>query len=315
MATPIDPTASGPGASRVEELRERLRPRGVAEQGATQIPAGERFALERVQALELQLSAAYQRERELTELAVRDGNEIATLELRVHELAERADRAEAAERALFEAENRAETEARRAELMETELASTRAEVDRLRRRVVELEASLRRALAEVGAASAARSRADRADVDQETARLEAAAERSLELADRLRLKVVDLESSLRSVIHEVGDATAVRLRAEQADAELAVAERAAGESTDTGSQTAEAEARLADLEERLASLDDRISGLSSDSSAVRDATDDEDILVVDEPEDDTVVDLREAEEAAPEPAQPPASRWSQWRAT
>ena len=38
--------------------------------------------------------------------------------------------------------------------MESELMSTRAEVDRLRTRVVELEASLRRALAEVGAATA-----------------------------------------------------------------------------------------------------------------------------------------------------------------
>jgi hypothetical protein len=126
-SSPIDPASA---SARVEELRERLRPRAMAPGAHT--PPGERFALERIQALELQLSSAHQRERDLTELAVRDGNQIASLEVRVHELADLAERAEAAERALFETEMRAETAMRRAELMDGELLSSRAEVDRLR---------------------------------------------------------------------------------------------------------------------------------------------------------------------------------------
>jgi chromosome segregation ATPase len=293
----------------MEELREKLRPREITAPGEPQIPAGERFALERVQALELQLARAHERERELTELAVRDGNQIAALEVRVTELAERAERTEAAEQALFENENRAETAIRRAELMETELVSTRSEVDRLRTRVVELEASLRRALAEVGAATAQRVRDTREVVTEDVNRLEASAERSLELADRLREKVMDLEENLRTVMQDASDAAAVKLRAEQAETYL---EEAREDSKEANERADEAETRLAELEQRLASLDERIAGLS-DAGVVADA-----------PEE--VVDLREAEEAvegaaeAPTeesspPQEPPPSRWSAWRAT
>jgi chromosome segregation ATPase len=304
MATPIDPTVPGvagsPG-SRAEELREKLRPREVTAVGEPQIPAGERLALERVQALELQLARAHERERELTELAVRDGNTLAALEVRVTDLAGRAERAEAAEQALFEAENRAETATRRAELMETELGSTRSEVDRLRTRVVELEASLRRALAEVGAATAKRAQGEREMAADEAARLEESAERSLELADRLRMKVVDLEANLRTVMQEAGEATAARLRAEHAEHQLDMAREG---TEDARARAEEAEARLADLEQRLASLDERIGELSDASGS--------------EAGSDTLVDLREAEAAAApaeEAAPQPPSRWSEWRAT
>jgi chromosome segregation ATPase len=280
--------------------------------------------------LELQLSRAHDRERELTELAVRDGNQVATLQAQVRDLSERAERTDAAEQALFDAENRAETALRRAELMESELTSTRAEVDRLRTRVVELEASLRRALAEVGAATAQRAQRERDVAEDDAARLEASAERSLELADRLRLKVADLEVSLRTVLQEAGQATAAADRAEQAQERLEEAAtadqgwRTADE--DARAQTTEAEGRLEDLERRLSSLDERIAGLSRTPAST------------DEPE--AVVDLRpaeaeaeaeaqaeaqaeaEAEQAteATEPAQgeqasAPASRWSEWRAT
>ncbi len=265
---------------------------------------GERFALERMQALELQLSSAHQRERDLTELAVRDGNQIASLEARVNDLADLAERTEAAERALFETEMRAETAVRHAELMEGELLSSRAEVDRLRTRVLELEASLRRALAEVGAATTERARDGLEQTERETARMEESAQRSLELADRLRLKVVGLETSLQTVMHEVGEATAARLRAELAEAELEAARR---ETAVAGEQASEAEGRLADLEARLASLDKRISGLSDSMQGSIEGAD-----------DDTVIDLRESEataETAPEPVRPPVSRWSEWRAT
>lgn len=266
-------------------------------------PAGERFALERIQALELQLSSAHQRERDLTELAVRDGNRIASLEAHVNELADLAARAEAAERALFETQMRAESAIRQAELMDGELLSSRAEVDRLRARVVELEASLRRALAEVGAVAVNRARGDLETAGRETERMEESAQRSLELADRLRLKVVDLESSLRAIMREVGDATSAKLRAEQAEADLEAARRDAVNYVAAGdSHTAEAESRLADLEARLASLDERISGLSESMQG----------SIEDAPEDDTVIDLREPEAAEP---QPPASRWSEWRTT
>jgi chromosome segregation ATPase len=266
-------------------------------------PPAERFALERIQALELQLSSAYQRERDLTELTVRDGNLIASLEMRVEELADLAERAEAAERALFETEMRAETALRRAELMDGELVSSRAEIDRLRARVVELEASLRRALAEVGAATSDRVRADRESADRDAARMEDSAQRSLELADALRLKVVDLETSLRTIMHEVGEATAAKLRAEQAEADLEAARR---ETAVAGEQASEAEGRLADLEARLSSLDARIAGLSESMQGS-----------LEESADDTVIDLREPApaETGTEPAQPPASRWSEWRAT
>ena len=246
------------------------------------MPPGERLALERVQALELQLSYAQQREKEMTELAVRDGNRLAQLELKVAELAALAARTEAAERALFEAENRAETATRSTELMESELMSTRAEVDRLRARVVELESSLRRALAEVGAAAAE------------------------------RVVVVTEEPDLR----------AAQLRAERAEEDLAaargIADEAHVEAQQASSRAAEAETRLADLEDRLTSLDERIAGLSGEPPAATepDAWAAEPVAEPDEaatPE--IVVDLRDAESDVTEPVRPPASRWSEWRAT
>jgi chromosome segregation ATPase len=321
MATPIDPTSPGVGgpssASRTEELRDKLRPRDVVRVGEPQIPAGERLALERVQTLELQLARAHDRERELTELAVRDGNRVAALEAEVRDLQELAARADAAEQALFEAENRAETALRRAELMESELMASRAEVDRLRTRVVELEASLRRALAEVGAATAQRAQLERGAAEEDAARLEASAERSLELADRLRLKVADLEADLRTVLQEAGVASDTVLRTEQMAEQV---DPSAG-GDDARARAAEAEGRLADLELRLTSLDERIAGLSDTVPAADDEG-------APDEADDTLVDLRPAEAqaeadadagdtlAGPEEAVAPSpSRWSKWRAT
>jgi DNA repair exonuclease SbcCD ATPase subunit len=288
MDTPQEPSATTPAeptslsSARVEDLRQRLRPRGIATPGAPELPAGERLALERVQALELQLSYAQQREREMTELAVRDGNRLAQLEIDVAQLADLAARTEAAERALFEAENRAETATRSTELMESELMSTRAEVDRLRARVVELESSLRRALAEVGAATAQRVVIDRDDAD------------------------------LR----------AAQLRAERAEEDLmaarGLADEANVEAHEASTRAAEAEVRLADVEERLTSLDERIAGLSGETPAAAESNpwEAEPVLEPEEPEKpEIVVDLRDAESDVTEPVRPPASRWSEWRAT
>jgi hypothetical protein len=305
MTTPSEPTS---GTERTEDLRARMRPRALAG-GA--VGASERFALERIQALEVQIAAAHERERSLTELAVRDGNRIAELEGAVEDLAELAARASASESSLFEAEGRAENAVRRAELMEGELMSTRAEVDRLRSRVVELEASLRRALAEVGAATTAPP-ADESSVEH-AARMEESARRSVELADRLRLKVVDLESSLRTVVSEMNEAAAAQIRAEEAEAALAAAEEASALAVIGADRAAEAEGRLEELEDRLAALDTRIAALST---SMRPDLDDE-----------TVVDIRDAEAdvededpqlpEAPQPGEitPPASRWSDWRST
>ena len=218
MTTPSEHEQPSP-SGRTEDLRTRLRPRAL--DGMTAVGASERFALERIQALEVQITSAHERERSLTELAVRDGNKIADLEAAVVDLTDLAARAEASERSLFEAEGRAENAVRRAELMEGELMSTRAEVDRMRTRVIELESSLRRALAEVGAATTARAPDDSAA--ERAARMEASAQRSAELADRLRLKVVDLESSLRAVVTDMNEATAAQLRAEEAETALAAA--------------------------------------------------------------------------------------------
>jgi hypothetical protein len=308
MTTPSEPTAP---TERTEDLRARLRPRAL-EGGA--VGPSERFALERIQALEVQIAAAHERERSMTELAVRDGNRIAELEGTVEDLADLAARAQSSERSLFEAEGRAENAVRRAELMEGELMSTRGEVDRLRTRVVELEASLRRALAEVGAAAAARPAED-AGAEQ-AARMEESARRSVELADRLRLKVVDLESNLRTVVSEMNEAAAAQIRADEAEAALAAAEEASAVTMADADRAAEAEGRLEELEERLAALDTRIAALSTSMRPDRD--------------DETIVDIRDAEaeveddeeepelpEAPPEPGSiaPPASRWSDWRST
>jgi chromosome segregation ATPase len=314
MTTPSEPpTPSDP----TEELRSRLRPRAL--EGGSVGPS-ERFALERIQALEVQVAAAHERERSLTELAVRDGNRIAELETAVEDLTDLATRAQSSEQALFEAEGRAENAVRRAELMEGELMSTRGEVDRLRTRVVELEASLRRALAEVGAAAAAQPVGDTGA--ERSARMEASAQRSVELADRLRLKVVDLESSLRTVVSEMNDAAAAQIRAEEAEAALAAAEEARAASMVGADRAGEAEGRLEELEERLAALDTRIAALSTSMRP--------------DLGDDTVVDIRDAEAdvkedeepdqadepelpEAPSPQEgaitPPASRWSDWRST
>jgi chromosome segregation ATPase len=303
MATPNDLTSAEPPstpASHMEELREKLRPRDVV--GADELlSARERDALERVQALELQLLRAHERERESTELAVRDGNRIAVLEARVTDLSERAARADEAERALFEAESRSETAVRRTELMESELMSTRAEVDRLRTRVVELEASLRRALAEIGTAAARREREESEAASGEAGRLEASAERSIELADRLRLKVVDLESNLRAVMQQANETTAARMRADQAERELEAVREGSADAT---ARASEAEGRLAELEGRLEALDTRIAGWSDPTTSGDD-------------NGELVVDLRDAAE---EPVELPdeesrTSRWSEWRAT
>src|SRR5262245_6029243 len=310
-STPADPTPLS--SARVEDLRQRLRPRGIATPGGPELPQGERLALERVQALELQLSYAQQREREMTELAVRDGNKLAQLGLRVAELADLAARTEAAERALFEAENRAETATRSEELMASELMSTRAEVDRLRARVVELEASLRRALAEVGAATAARP-ADDAGSDQ-AVRMEESARRSVELADRLRLKVVDLESSLRTVVTEMNEAAAAQIRADEAEAALVAAEEVSAVAVVDAGRAAEAEGRLEELEERLAALDTRIAALST---SMRPDLDDESVVDIRDAEaevEDEEPELPEAPLPEPGTITPPASRWSDWRAT
>ena len=304
---PNDPTQQDDATvSPLEELRERLRPRSL-QGGDAGVTAGERFALERVQALELQVATTHRRERELLELAVKDGNQIASLAADVAGLSAMAQRTEAAERALFEAETRTEGAVRRAELMESELMSTRAEVDRLRTRIVELEASLRRALAEVGEAMSAR---ETPVILEEAERMEDSAERSLELADRLRLKVVDLEASLRSVMSGVDDSEATRLIEERADEEHLAAEIQRAAEIAGASANAAADVRLADLEERLAALDSRIAGLSESMLPAQEAA-----------EEDVVVDLREEEEPEmledlpSEPIKPPASRWSDWRTT
>jgi len=304
---PNDPTQQDDATvSPLEELRERLRPRSL-QGGDAGVTAGERFALERVQALELQVATTHRRERELLELAVKDGNQIASLAADVAALSAMAQRTEAAERALFEAETRTEGAVRRAELMESELMSTRAEVDRLRTRIVELEASLRRALAEVGEAMSAR---ETPVILEEAERMEDSAERSLELADRLRLKVVDLEASLRSVMSDVDDSEATRLIEERADEEHLAAEIQRAAEIAGASANAAADVRLADLEERLAALDSRIAGLSESMLPAQEAA-----------EEDVVVDLREEEEPEmledlpSEPIKPPASRWSDWRTT
>jgi hypothetical protein len=304
---PNDPTQQDDATvSPLEELRERLRPRSL-QGGDAGVTAGERFALERVQALELQVATTHRRERELLELAVKDGNQIASLAADVAALSAMAQRTEAAERALFEAETRTEGAVRRAELMESELMSTRAEVDRLRTRIVELEASLRRALAEVGEAMSAR---ETPVILEEAERMEDSAERSLELADRLRLKVVDLEASLRSVMSGVDDSEATRLIEERADEEHLAAEIQRAAEIAGVSANAAADVRLADLEERLAALDSRIAGLSESMLPAQEAA-----------EEDVVVDLREEEEPEmledlpSEPIKPPASRWSDWRTT
>jgi len=139
--------------------------------------------------------------------------------------------------------------------------------------------------------------------------MEDSAERSLELADRLRLKVVDLEASLRSVMSGVDDSEATRLIEERADEERMAAEIQRAAEIAGASANAAADVRLADLEERLAALDSRIAGLS------------ESMLPAQEAEEDVVVDLREEEEPEmledlpSEPIKPPASRWSDWRTT
>jgi len=309
----MTPPERTPPSDRTEDLRARLRPRAL--QGGA-IGPSERFALERIQALEVQVAAAHERERSLTELAVRDGNKIAELEGAVEDLADLAARTQSSEQSLFEAEGRAENAVRRAELMEGELMSTRGEVDRLRTRVVELEASLRRALAEVGAAAIAQ---PPDAVVEQTTRMEESARRSVELADRLRIKVVDLESSLRTVVSEMNEAAATQIRADEAEAALAAAEEARALTMADADRAAEAEGRLGELEERLAALDSRIAALSTSLRPDR---------------DDTVVDIRDAEAEveedddaeedegllfpeAPQPGEitPPASRWSDWRST
>jgi len=267
--------------------------------------------------LEVQVTAAHERERSLTELAVRDGNRIAELEGTIDDLAELAARAQSSERSLFEAEGRAENAVRRSELMEGELMSTRGEVDRLRSRVVELEASLRRALAEVGEAIAARPAGDAGDAY--AARMEESARRSVELADRLRLKVVDLESNLRTVVSEMNEAAGAQIRAEEAEAALAAAQEASATAGADAERAAEAEGRLVELEERLAALDTRIAALSTSVRPERDED-----LVVDirdaeaEVGEDGVEEepqLPEAPPAEPGAITPPSSRWSDWRST
>jgi predicted nucleic acid-binding Zn-ribbon protein len=318
MTTPSEHEQSTP-SGRTEDLRTRLRPRAL--DGMSAVGASERFALERVQALEVQVAAAHERERSLTELAVRDGNKIVDLEATVADLTDLAARTDAAERSLFEAEGRAGNATRRAELMEGELMSTRAEVDRMRTRVVELEASLRRALAEVGAATTARGPDDIAT--ERAARMEASAQRSVQLADRLRLKVVDLESSLRAVVTDMNAATAALLRAAEAEAALADA----GEAQIDEERSAEAEGRLAELEGRLAALDTRIAALSTSMhpeqgdtvvdlrEAEADVDVDADVDADVEPEDTAEPELPDAPASDEVPIAPPASRWSDWHST
>jgi hypothetical protein len=147
--------------------------------------------------------------------------------------------------------------------------------------------------------------------------MEASALRSAELADRLRLKVVDLESSLRVVVTDMNEATAAQLRAEESEAALV----AAGEAQIDDERAAEAEGRLVELEERLAALDTRIAALSTTMHPepgdtvvdLREAEADVDVDV--EPEGAAEPELPEAPASDEVPIAPPASRWSDWRST
>jgi hypothetical protein len=129
--------------------------------------------------------------------------------------------------------------------------------------------------------------------------MEDSAQRSLELADRLRLKVVDLEEPAQRDA-QVGEATAAKIaRSSEPSSMPRVPKPSRG-------QAAEAEDRLVD-QAQLASLDQQISGLSDSWGSLAQA-------------EEPVIDLREAEtaqdaEKSAEPAQPPTSRWSEWRAT
>lgn len=167
---PEPPTEASSQPLSIEELRARLSPHTVLTSGLD-LSSGERLALERVRALEVQLLSAQQRERELTELAIRDGDALTVARAQIDEYADRAERTDRAEKALADAENRAEMGSRRAELIQGELESTRRHLDRLRSQVVDLEASLRRALSEVSQIDA---RVREAEMTRDAARHEAA---------------------------------------------------------------------------------------------------------------------------------------------
>ena len=145
------------------------------------------------------------------------------------------------------------------------------------------------------------------------------------------LKVVDLESSLRTVVSEMNEAAAAQIRAGEVEAALAVAEEARATTLADAGRATEAEGRLEELEERLAALDTRIAALSTsirpdlDDDAVVDLRDAE--AEVDEPDGSDEPDRPEEPDEPEEPelpeapgAQqgaitPPASRWSDWRST
>jgi chromosome segregation ATPase len=88
--------------------------------------------------------------------------------------------------------------------------------------------------------------------------MEESARRSVELADRLRIKVVDLEASLQTVVSEMNEAAAAQIRADEAETALAAAEEARALTMADTDRAADAEGRLGELEERLAALDSRI---------------------------------------------------------
>jgi hypothetical protein len=155
--------------------------------------------------------------------------------------------------------------------------------------------------------------------------MEASAQRSMELADRLRLKVVDLESSLSVVVSEMNEAAAAQIRADEAEAALAAAEEARVATMTGADRATEAEGRLEELEGRLAALDTRIAALSTsmrpdlDENTVVDIRDAEaEVDETHEPEEAEQPEELELPEA-PTPQQgaitPPASRWSDWRST
>ena len=146
----------------------------------------------------------------------------------------------------------------------------------------------------------------------------------MEHADRLRLKVVDLESSLRTVVTQMNEAAAAQIRSEEAEAAFTAAEEASAAAMADADRATEAEGRLEELEERLAALDTRIAALTTsirpdrdDDTVVdiRDAEAEVDDEQPEEPEEAEALDLPEAPAPQEGAITPPASRWSDWRST
>jgi hypothetical protein len=190
---------------------------------------------ERVQALELLLGQAREREDRLTTLTIHDHTRLTELRARIDELEGVKAAGEANEAARIAAASHAADAERRLTVAEAELQARLLELSRLRSRCEGFERELEVLAEEAAAAVAVAARATRLEKERDEARERAATERQLAAQDRDRAMEAErlasqLQAELETAQAQLVNDTELNRRIEAASESPKVLERVGGPS-------------------------------------------------------------------------------------